>query len=461
MRKLYLPLVLSGAFVFLAQSAWATNGHQMIGVGTYQKSMGGATTAAPYDTTSAVANPAGLALINSRADLSFEGFMPTRTADFENLGGESNQGGSPLYLVPSVGIAAPIGDDLVFGMGMFLTSGMGVDYDTMDVAPFNAVMGQLMGVTDPSMLDMTMWKGNIYSQYQFWKLAPSIAKRINDNLTVGVALNVDYQQMGFKQKFFDPNDSSSYMGYDLSRAVGALGFGLTAGVIYKVNDMFQVGATYISEQSFGDMEYRLSAGDIVTVPDKMGNTLVNSDGTYSLGLNFPQQIAVGVAVAPIQKLKITADVKWINFSATYDDPTIDGDFNVVNAQTGPTGQTKSSAPLPFGWDDVMVYALGVEFQATPAVTLRAGYNHGDSPIKEEDVFNNMAFPAIVQDHLALGAAFRLGENWELGLAFMKAFKNELEGKKDMTVLGQTMDSGAKMALEETSLLASVSYNIGR
>jgi len=431
----------------------------MIGVGAYQKSMGGATTAAPYDTTTAVSNPAGLALIQKRADFNFEGFMPTRTADFKSMGGEDNQGGSPIYLVPAVGWVGPIQDqdDFVFGGGMFLTSGMGVDYSTINVAPFNAVMSQIMGQTPT---DMTMWKGNIYSQYQFWKLAPALAKRINDNLSVGASLNIDYQQMGFKQKFFDPNNAANYMGYDLSRAVGALGFGITVGVIYKVNDMFQVGATYISEQSFSDMEYRLSAGDVLTPPDGMGNALVNADGTYKMGMNFPQQVAVGVAVTHVEKLKITADFKWINFKSTHDSIDLKGDYAVVNSQTGPTGQMKKSAPIPFGWDDVMVYAVGVEYQATPMVTLRAGYNHGDSPIKEEDVWNNMAFPAIVQDHLGLGVDLTLGNHWNLGFAYMKAFKKELTGKKDMTVLGQTLSSGAKASLEEQSLMLSLAYNFG-
>lgn len=445
MRHSKIALVLLGAFTLLASPAFATNGHQMMGVGAYQNSMGGAVTAAPYDSTTTVSNPAGLALINKRADLNFDAFMPVRTADFTGAMGASDQGGSPLYLVPAVGVVGSVdGTDLAIGGGMFLVSGMGVDYSTINSAPFSAPYG-----------DYTPWKANLYSQYQLWKLAPGIAKKINDSLSLGVALNVDYQQMAFKMKYFDPN-SSSYMGADLSRAVGAMGFGVTAGAIYKVNDTIQFGATYTSEQSFSDMDYRLSAGD-VAFPNGQGQAIVSGNDTYKMKMNFPQQVAVGVAITPIESLKITADYKWINFKSTHDKINLSGNYALVSQTTGAVVGSTNALPLTFGWDDVSVIAVGVEYKVTPATTLRAGYNHGNSPIKEEDVFSNMVFPAIVEDHIGLGADFRLGDNWELDLAYMKALKKEITGKNDM--MGQT--SGAKIALEESSLTLGVSYNFGK
>ena len=460
--RITLSLLTAAALLaFSAPVALATNGHQLMGVGAYQKSMGGAVTAAPYDTTTAISNPAGMALIGTKADFNFDMFMPTRSVDFTAMGGQSDQGGSPLYLAPAVGWVGPVNEsgDLFFGGGMYLVSGMGVDYSTINTGPFDAVLTQLAGGT-PGAAQMTLYKGSMFSQYQFWKLAPTLAKRFSDQLSVGVALNVDYHQLSVKEVFANQT-SGSYMGLDLARPTGALGLGFTVGALYKVNDMLQVGLNYASEQSFQDIEYRLAAGDVVWLPDAMGNMAISDNGTYKLGMNFPQQLAVGVAVTPSEALTITADVKWINFKKTQDKVDLKGTFNVVNMMTGPTGTTASSVSLPFGWDDVMVYAVGLSYKVSPMVTLRAGYNHGDSPIKEADVFNNLIFPAIVQDHLGLGADFSLGDHWGVGLAFMKAFKKEFTGKQDLTVLGQTIDSGAKISLEETSLLLAISYNFGK
>jgi len=447
MRKSAIFVALTMALMAAPNMAWATNGHQLMGIGAYQKSMGGAITAAPYDTTTAISNPAGMAIIGTKADFNFDLFLPVRSVDFTGAGGQKDEGGSPLYLAPAVGWVGPVGgrDDLFFGGGMFLVSGMGVDYSTINSIPFGAQMG-----------DFTPWKANLYSQYQFWKLAPTLAKKVNDQLYVGASLNVDYQQLAFKQKYFHPQSASSYIGADLSRAVGALGFGVTIGAIYKVNDMIQIGATYISEQSFQDMEYRLSAGDIV-FPDGKGNVFANGDGSYKIGMNFPQQFAIGVAVTPTERLKITADVKWINFSSTQDTIDLKGDFALVSQTTGAVTGAASSMPLNFGWDDIMIYAVGVEYKATPMVTLRAGFNHGDTPLGEEDVFNNAVFPVTPKDTVGLGVDLALGDHWGLGFAYMKVFNNEIEGKGDL--MGQT--SGAKIALSEQSLLIAISYDYGK
>lgn len=445
MRRSKLAAVLLGAVSMLASPAFATNGHQLAAIGPYQAGMGGATTAAPYDTTTIISNPAGIALINPKMDINAEAFMPVRTADFTGAGGQSDQGGSPLYLVPSVGVVGGVdGTDWAIGGGLFLVSGMGVDYGTIDSIPFSAAYG-----------DYTPWKANLYSQYQLWKVAPAVAKKINDNLTIGASLSMDYHQMALKMKYFDTK-SSSYMGADISRAAGAMGFGASLGAIYKVNDMIQVGVTYTSEQSFADIEYRLSAGD-VAFPNGQGSAIVSGNDTYKLKMNFPQQAALGVAITPVEGLKITADYKWINFKSTQEKVELKGNYALVSQTTGAVVGSTTALPIAMGWDDVSVIAVGVEYKLSPGATLRAGYNHGNSPIKEEDVFNNIALPAIVEDHIGLGADFRLGANWELDLAYIKALKKEVTGKGDM--MGST--SGAKIALEGASLTLGVAYNFGK
>src|SRR3990172_9582595 len=77
-------------------TTYATNGHQLSAIGAYQEGMGGATTAAPYDSSTAISNPAGMALIGNRTDFSFMTFFPKRSLQF--AGGEETNGGSPMYL---------------------------------------------------------------------------------------------------------------------------------------------------------------------------------------------------------------------------------------------------------------------------------------------------------------------------------------------------------------------------
>ncbi len=138
-RSIFGLLALIVAFDLVGSpAAWATNGYQLIAVGSYQKGMAGATTAAPYDAMSALTNPAGMALIGSRTDFNMEMFNPNRRADLSSFGGAANESSSRLYGVPAIGWTAPAFNrtDVYFGGGMYGTSGLGVDYDVFNAGAF-------------------------------------------------------------------------------------------------------------------------------------------------------------------------------------------------------------------------------------------------------------------------------------------------------------------------------------
>lgn len=429
--------VIGGALVLvlgLAAPALATNGYQLIGVGQNQKGMAGAVTAAPMDTMTAISNPAGMARVGERADFSMEAFMPKRSVDFTSPAfgttpgsrGESTEGGSELYGIPSVGWVANAfnRDNFYFGGGMFATSGMGVDYDEI---PF-AEAGSFGAHPDLTFTG--------YSQIQFWKMAPTVAWNQSDNLSLGVSLNLDYQSLTFAQSIKVAGSASDMFNLDLGRPTSQLGYGAGFGALYDVSPTVTLGFNYNTKQTFGDATYRLAEGDIDTTL-QAGVPTVWPGGKYKMGVDYPQQAALGVSVTPNDALLVAFDVKWIDWSSTH------GNINL----SGPGG----SLPLTFGWDDQIVYALGVQYVATDKLKLRTGFNYAESPIGPEDVFNNMIFPAIVEKHFTLGVDYALGEHWGVGGAYMKAFKN------DVTNTDPAFPAPAIITLEETSVGISLSY----
>jgi len=421
-------------------SAWATNGYQLIGVGQIQKGMAGAVTAAPMDTMTAITNPAGMARVGQRADFSMEAFMPHRKVSFPGNGG-STEGGSELYGVPSVGWLANAfdRDNVYFGGGMFATSGLGVDYDQVRMA--NA--GDFGGGLPTADVDFSG-----YSAIQFWKMAPTLAWNQSDRLSFGVSANVDYQSVTIFQRFTNIAGGSD-VNFDLGRPTNQLGYGATLGVLYDATSKVTLGASYATKQVFGDGIFRLSDGDIANY----GVAGPAPAGKYKLGLDYPQQAAVGVAVRPGADFLVDFDVKWINWSSTHD---------VVNLK-GPA--SVGTIPLNFGWDDQIVYALGVQWGATDALTVRAGFNYAKAPIDAADVMNNLIFPAVVEKHATLGFDYRLGTHWGVGGTFMKAFRESLTGSGDVPagfqpLLNGATSSGATIALDETSVGVLLYYLIG-
>lgn len=419
MNKKVTILMLAG--LACSQSAVATNGYQLTGIGAYQKSLGGAVTAKPGSAMSAISNPAGMARVGKRADFSLEMFMPERFVDFTSLGGEKNDSKSEQYGVPALGWTAPIedGSDIYFGGGIYGTSGLGTDYPETQ---YSAAFGPFPDL---------YFEG--YSAIQFWQMAPTVAWNHNDKLTFGVSLNIDYQSVSFKQAFrgdtaapFGSGDTI-FTNFDLSRTAQAFGFGLSLGVLYDINDDLTVGATYKSKQNFSDLEYQLAEGAISDVTGQLlpaGHSCGTScpSGTYSLNLDFPAMYSAGIAYDLNEYVSLSFDVKRIEWSKTLKS------LDVI----GPNGEVIS---LPAGWDDQTIIALGAEFKVNYKLKLRIGYNQADVPFEESSTAANYILPAVTQSHIAFGGDYRINKYWEVGFHGSKAQDETFTSPTDNTKIG--------------------------
>ncbi len=401
--------LLAVASIAASPAALATNGYQLTGIGAYQKSLGGAVTAKPGSAMTAITNPAGMARIGNRADFSLEMFMPDRYVDFTATGGEKNDSKSENYGVPALGWTAPIeeGSDVYFGGGIYGTSGMGTDYPETQ---FSAAGGGF-----PAMY----FEG--YSTIQFWQMAPTVAWKHDDKLTLGVSLNIDYQSVAFKQAYradIDGNgsgDANQVMtSFDLSRTAQAFGLGITLGALYDVDDKLTVGASYKSKQNFSDMDYQLAEGAILDFTGQMSiqgcdvpGGKVCPSGTYSMDLDFPAMYAVGAAYQLNDKLTLSVDLKLIEWSSTLDKLMV----------KGPNGERIT---LPAGWDDQTIFALGAEYMVNEKFVLRAGYNHADMPFDEAYTDSNYILPAVTQSHIAFGGDYKINKHWDIGFHGSKA-----------------------------------------
>jgi len=410
------------AFVVLPAVVMATNGYQLIGVGSYQKSLGGAVTASPGSAMTAITNPAGMARIGNRADFSMEAFMPDRSTDFSAFGGDEVSSNSELYGVPAIGWSAPVDGqtDLYFGGGMYGTSGLGVDYAETLMMPAGA------SFTGNDLI----WSG--YSNIAFWQMAPTLAWNVNEKLSLGAAINIDYQQVSFEQRIRD-DVTSALFNFDLGRSASAFGYGISFGLLYDATDKLTIGASYKSKQFFGELDYNLSQGDIDTT--LMGGP-VFPGGRYQLDLDFPQQAAIGIALRATDALTLSADLKWINWSDTMDTLSVQG----------PDGYDFAMDP---GWDDQVVYALGVAYQLSDRLVLRAGFNYSESPIDENNAASNLTLPGIVEEHYTFGLDYTFTQ-WELAFHYMVAPRN--------TITANSGFPGSQISLEEQSIGINLGYH---
>lgn len=354
------------ALAALAPHAAATNGDHMVGLSAIQNGMAGAVVAAPQEATTVLVNPAGMAELNMqdvRFDLGVGFFSPPRKIN--GLDSDSN-----LYMMPTGAVAFRVSDKLTLGMGLGGISGMGVDFPDTMAAPGNQ---------------------SLVTTKQFFKVSPGFAYRVNDKLSIGATVNLNYQSLALSG--FSPAGR-----FDLPQNQ-VFGWGVTAGLIWKLNPALQLGAAWSSKQNMSEFEWNTTAGKI------------------TMDMDAPQHFTVGLAWKPMPGLLIEGDIKRINYS----------DVMGRVAFGRPAGYAGAvPAAMPFGWSNQTIYALGIQKDIGDKMQVRAGLNYGKSPIGPEDVNANLGSLAVVEKHLSLGISRKFSNKVSGSLSYVHAFNNSVK-----------------------------------
>ncbi|MGK9453004.1 OmpP1/FadL family transporter [Acidithiobacillus caldus] len=432
MRRSVLAVAVSGALAIGGVGvAEATTGYQLDGIGQYQVGMGGAVVAAPGDPMTAISNPAGLADIKPQVAFSAEVFNPTRSANFGfgEIGSHTN-----VYAVPSLGFAAPVGGGLVFGGGMYGTSGLGTNYIQSIPPTFQQTLH-----------GNTLIASSNLQQFVF---APALAMKVNKHLSVGAALDIGYESASFQEQFGN-SQTLTQSGFNLSSPSAAYGVGLTLGFLYKVNPMVTLGLTYKTPQIYTPLNWQESSEFFPAYFNSKTGQVTGATGRageYSAHLNYPQQIAIGLAIRPIPQWLVSIEGQWINWKNTLNQFTIYGPWNGTN-----------SVALPTHWRNEYVFNFGTQYDVTPGFQVRAGYVYGSNPIAKADTAANLLFPAIATNAVTFGATEKLGMGWKLTEAYMHSFSNTIQGGPLLNGLQPYVQAG--YVQNTSSTLTENSYGI--
>jgi long-chain fatty acid transport protein len=402
----YQKLGFAIALCTSASTAFATNGYAPHGIGMTSKGMGGVTIGYQGDSVAVGGNPAGSAFMEDRMDVGLDLFRPIRssTIDF-GPGGSYNYDGSEtkLFPIPEFGYRRGINDKMAFAVSVFGNGGMNTDYDP-GIPLFNGSLG--MAANAPAFGPNT----GINLMQLF--VVPSVSYKVNSNNAIGIGLNLVAQGFeaegltGFTNFSTNPSKLTDN-GMDWS-----YGAGVRIGWVGKVTDQLTFGLTYQSRTYMTDLS------------DYKG--LFADEGAFDIPSNY----GIGVAYQATPKLLIAADIQQINYS------DIDAIGNSVNnfgncsafAMMAPNSYCLGGSNGPgFGWDDMTVYKIGAQFEVSPELTLRAGWNYGKAPIpsNDETLFNVLA-PATVENHLTLGATWKVDPTVSVTATYMHAFENEIK-----------------------------------
>lgn len=415
LNKIVSLLAIAG----LATPAFATDGYFAHGYGMTAKGMGGAATAMDKDSFGGANNPASMVWAGDRLDLGLDFFSPKRsverTGSMAGINGSADSG-SNLFLVPEFGYNKMMGWDMSAGVTVYGNGGMNTNYPGGQITGGpGTVCNQFNPGTATTRYNLLCGNGDLGINLIQLIVAPTFAMKINKNNSFGASFLIGYQQFAARglQGFvgFTPNPmtggaSLTNLGYDTSS-----GYGLRLGWMGKVSDSVTLGAAYSTKMKMSKF-------------DKYKD-LFAGQGYFDM----PENMNLGVSIKASPTVTIAADYQRISYSGI---KSIANPSTNVGSAIPQTGYTIASLGCDtcrgFGWSSANVYKLGAEYQYSPTLTLRAGYNRTDNPVQARDVTFNILAPGVVQDHVTLGFTYSLSKNSELTMAYMHAGEKSESGK---------------------------------
>jgi len=416
-----IKLALVAALALGATSAFATNGTNLIGYGAKSRAMGGTGISNFNGAESAFANPA---LITKSAktteitigatllmpDVSFElddnaasVFAGTPTAGTK----DSSTAGDGM--IPAVAVINKVNDNFAWGIALYGTGGMGVDYRT--TTPDSTISTK--GVNDALLL---------------MRMSIPLAYATN-GFSIGIAPVIEYGSLAM----------SAGAGSALENGA-ASGGGATTDIALG----FEVGAAYeIAGVSMG-IDYKSA------VTHDFKNTFVslpydstNPSADMQTKLDTPSVLGLGV-------------------SYTMDEHTIALDYKLI-------GYGSALGLEDFLWEDQSVIAVGYEY-ATTDWAARVGYNYGANPLPSDILSTGadmntvagsyMAFPAVTESHFTLGGSYNFNEQMSVDAALMFATGSATVDTPDFSQGGTVPAPGAgeiTATNDQTAITVALNY----
>lgn len=388
MRKLALGAAL--AVVAGAPAlAFATDGYFQQGYGMKANGMGGVGIALPQDALAPATNPAGLTMIGNRLDIGATWFRPVRGADisgniFPGVNGSYGGNDTQNFILPEFGYSRMLDDRLAAGVAVFGNGGMNTNYRK---SPFTG-----FGGSSPAGVDLVQ----IF-------VAPTVAYKITPTQSIGVSLNLAYQQFGASGLGFVSGFSTDPANVSDNGKDSSSGWGVRFGWTGQVSDTVTLGATYQTKTRMGKFgKYR---------------GLFANQGEFDI----PENYGVGIAFKATPRWTLAADVEQINYSE------IGSVGNPVDCLFAGKCMLGSTDGPGFGWRNTTVLKLGAAYEYSSKLTLRAGFNTLRQPVPDTQTFFNILAPGVIENHLTLGATWALSDTQELTVAYMHAFRKDVNG----------------------------------
>jgi long-chain fatty acid transport protein len=300
-----------------------------------------------------------------------------------------------VYLFPTLGVVwQPDGMPLIYGLGAYTVGSLGVNF-TVD--PKNPILN-----VQPTKGAPTFGQGPLFSHMEFYEIAPTIAFRVTEQLSIGIAPTLALASISITPtQFGAPDANGAYPPATNGRLCA--GGGGQFGIWYNSDWDWNFGASVKSPQQFQTFRYNTFSGKNPT--------------STQFQFDYPGIASLGASYTGLDKWVLAADFRYIDYrNAT----GFDGSgFYPIGPQAG--------SLRGLGWNDVFVAALGAQYEIANGWFVRGGYSYNTDPVPTTRISFNAATPGILENTVYVGASYDVTDTFRVSIAYAHAFDSSVRG----------------------------------
>ena len=361
--------------------------------------------AAMEDNSAIFTNPAALVGFDS-PELQIGAHYIAPESEFSNQGtttiGVSTQGDSgdsdKSAIVPNLYYSHPVSDHWILGLGVSVPFGLETEWGDTWVGRYIANKSKIEDIN----------------------VQPTLVYKVNDQLSIGVGVDIanvsaeltNAVDMGLvflnavqggaipaaavsPQLLSSVQSDIGGSNFDGSFKVkgDGVGYGFNIGMLYRFNDQTRLGIHYRSSIDV-DLD-----GDNTFVVGPLEPYLgaIFPNGKAGVDLELPSTTNISLFHQIDDAWAIMGDIQYTTWSS----------FDYLSIQyKQPTPPVTS---VPELWEDVWRYAIGVNYQATEALKLRAGISYEETPVPSA-AYRSPRIPDADRTWLSLGMEYAFNKS---------------------------------------------------
>jgi len=353
----------------------------------------------------------GINIIDPNATFKDKGSTHVTTANL-NVNNEDGGDAGPIALVPNFYYTRAINSQWTAGIGVNAPFGLTTDYEEGWVGRYHALRSELKAIN----------------------VNPSIAYKVNDNLSFGFGLNAQYITVRLSSAVDFGTIFQTAPGVSAQANDGKVivegedwSFGYNLGLLWQATPQTRIGLAYrsrIKHELEGDADFRASGAIQSLITSSGGGRFVDSD--VSGEITLPDSFSFGVQHQVNNKLAINGDITWTNWSL------VEEIRFVFDNRLQPDGVTTLKLK------DSNRYSLGLTYQQNDKWTWRAGIALDESATPNSGLVS-IRTPDEDRTWVTAGFSYKYSKSMDIDFGFAHLFVDDAEVNK--TAVGENQLKG--------------------